>query len=297
MKHWEAVEVFVRVVEAGSFSAAAGQLAVSKSHASRQLSALEGRLGVQLLTRSTRRLTLTEVGEAYYLRCKSILTQMEETELAVMEQQAEPHGSLRVTVAGAFGERYVAPAAAEFLQRYPALNLHLDFNNRNVDLLEEGYDLAIRAGVLKDSSLIARRIAERRLVICGSRDYFDRCGVPNTLRDLRGHSCLVGSLPTWRFRDRDGQHSELKVEGRWRSNNGHALLAAARRGLGLVQLPEFYVYEDLQAGRLQAVMADYQPTDTAVWAVYPRNRYLSAKVSFFVDFLAERFRGIDYLSC
>lgn len=296
MRHWEAVEVFVAVVEQGSFSAAAQSLGISKSHASRQLSRLENHLGVQLLRRSTRRLKLSEIGEAYYQRCRNILAQIDETEQAVMQQQASPRGNLRVTVAGAFGERYVAPAAAEFLTRYPAVNLHLDFNNRNVDLLEEGYDLAIRAGVLKDSSLIARRIAERRLVICASRDYFDRYGLPLSVADLREHRCLVGSLPTWRFREPDGQHSELKVEGPWRSNNGHALLAAARRGLGLVQLPEFYVYEDLQAGRLQAVMADYQPTDTAVWAVYPGNRHLSAKVSAFVDFLAEQFRQIDYLS-
>jgi len=296
VKHWEAVEVFVAVVEQGSFSAAAQHLGMSKSHASRQLSRLENHLGVQLLTRSTRRLVLSEIGEAYFQRCKSILGQMQETEQAVMQQQASPQGNLRVTVAGAFGERYVAPAAAEFLKRYPAVNLQLDFNNRNIDLLEEGYDLAIRAGVLKDSSLIARRIAERRLLICGSRDYFDLYGVPSSVEDLREHSCLVGSLPTWRFRDSRGQHVELKVEGRWRSNNGHALLAAARRGLGLVQLPEFYVYEDLQAGRLQAVMQNYQPADTAVWAVYPHNRHLSAKVSAFVDFLAEQFRQVDYLS-
>ena len=296
MKHWDAVEILVQVVDCGSFSAAARQLGISKSHASRRLSALENQLGVQLLTRSTRSLALTETGEAYYLRCKSILAQMRETELAVMEQQDTPRGNLRISVAGAFGERYVAPAAAEFLHLHPALNMHIDFSSRNVDLVEEGYDLAIRAGTLRDSSLIARRIAERRLLICGSRDYFDRYGVPQNLRDLRNHSCLVGSLATWRFRERDGQHSELKVEGRWRSNNGHALLAAARRGLGLVQLPEFYVYDDLQAGRLQAVMNEYQPTDTAVWAVYPHNRHLSAKVSLFIDFLCERFRQIDYLS-
>ena len=140
MKHWDAVEILVQVVDSGSFSAAARQLGVSKSHASRRLSALENQLGAQLLTRSTRSLALTETGEAYYLRCKSILAQMRETELAVMEQQDTPRGNLRISVAGAFGERYVAPAAAEFLHLHPALNMHIDFSSRNVDLVEESAD-------------------------------------------------------------------------------------------------------------------------------------------------------------
>ncbi|MDX1505163.1 MAG: LysR substrate-binding domain-containing protein [Spongiibacter sp.] len=295
MSRWTEVEVFVQVVESGSFSSAAQRLGMSKSHASRQLSRLEGRLGVQLLKRSTRSLSLTESGRAYFQRCKNILQLLDDSDQELMAQGISPRGTLRVSVAGAFGERYVAPVAAEFLRRYPELSLDIDFSSRNVDLVEEGFDLAIRAGTLRDSSLIARRIAERRLIVCASRDYFDEFGRPDSIADLRHHTCLVGSVPTWRLRE-GGQHREVKIAGRWRSNNGHALLAAARRGLGLVQLPEFYVYEDIKAGRLQPVLDHCQPTDTAVWAVYPGNRHVSAKVRLFTEFLVAEFRQVDYLS-
>ncbi|WP_232787385.1 LysR family transcriptional regulator [Spongiibacter nanhainus] len=287
MKRWEAVEAFVQVVDVGSFSAAAEVLGVSKSHVSRRVSELENRLGTQLLNRTTRRLALTETGRAYYQRCRGVLVQMEEAEQAVIDLQDTPRGTLRVTVAGAFGERYVAPAATHFMQQHHHLDVHLDFTNRNVDLVEEGYDLAIRSGVLKDSSLIARRIAGRPLKICGSRDYLARYGVPDSIPALKHHSCLIGSLPTWRFRDSAGHHTDVKLEGRWRSNNGHALLEAAKRGLGLVQLPSFYVREDVQAGRLQSVMEAFQPADTAIWAVYPSNRHLSPKVRLFVEHLIQ----------
>lgn len=295
MSRWDATEIFVTVVSEGSFSAAAKQLGLSKSHVSRQVNRLENRLGVQLLQRTTRKLALTETGQAYYQRCRNIVSQLEEVEQAVIDQQERPRGTLRLTVAGGFGEHYVAPAAAQFMQHYPELMIQMDFTNRTVDLVAEGYDLAIRAGVLRDSSLIARRIAARQLLVCGSRDYFDRYGKPMALRDLKNHNCLVGSLPTWRFRDSAGQHVDIKIDGNWHSNNGYALLAAARRGVGLVQLPEFYVYTDLVAGRLQPALEDYQPTDTAVWALYPSNRHLSPKVRLFVDYLVQQFQSIDYL--
>ncbi|NIB43050.1 LysR family transcriptional regulator [Pseudomaricurvus alkylphenolicus] len=295
MNRWDSTEILVKVVDSGSFSAAAEQLGLSKSHVSRQISQLENRLGVQLLNRTTRRLSLTETGQAYYQRCRSILSQLEEAEQAVLDLQAKPRGTLRLTVAGAFGERYIAPAAAEFMQKHPHVHIHLDFTSRNVDLLEEGYDLAIRAGTLKDSSLIARRIASRKLIICGSRDYLDRYGRPETIQSLKKHNCLVGSVATWRFREANGHHADVKVEGSWHSNNGHALLAAAEAGLGLVQLPRFYVHRELEAGRLIEVMNDFQPTDTAVWAVYPSNRHLSPKVRLFVEHMVERFAAIDYL--
>lgn len=295
MSHWDSTEIFVTVIDAGSFSAAARRLGLSKSHVSRQVSQLENRLGTQLLQRTTRKLALTETGESYYQRCSDILSQLQEVELSVIDMQEKPRGNLRLTLVGAFGERYVAPAAALFMQKHPELHIEMDFTNRMVDLVSEGYDLAIRSGVLRDSSLIARRIAERRLFVCGSRDYFDRHGWPQNLRSLRSHNCLVGSLPTWRFREENGQHTDLKIEGNWHSNNGHALLAAARKGLGLVQLPEFYVYSDIADGRLLTTLEQYQPTDTAVWALYPSNRHLSAKVRLFVEHLVEQFASVDYL--
>lgn len=165
--------------------------------------------------------------------------------------------------------------------------VELDFTNRLLDMVAEGYDLAIRAGALQDSSLIATKLIDRDLHIVASRDYLDRHGIPEDPTDLNGHNCLVGSLSTWRFRQQ-GRNMDIRVEGNWRSNNGHALLQATLRGLGLAELPYFYVRDELAAGRLTTVLADYRPTDTAMWAVYPHNRHLSAKVRLFLNFLKQR---------
>jgi DNA-binding transcriptional LysR family regulator len=284
MAKWEESEIFVAVVKYGGFSSAAEKLGVSKSHVSRQISQLENRLGAQLLQRTTRKVTTTEVGQAYYLRAKELVEGLEDAEKAVMDLQATPRGNLKMTVAGGFGEDFVAPAAAEFMAHNPELNIEIDFTNRTVDLIAEGYDLAIRAGVLRDSTLIARRIVSRPMCICASPEYLARKGEPVSVEGLSRHDCLLGTLSTWRFRSSAG-HSEQRLEGRWRSNNGRALLSAARQGLGLVQLPEFYVRKDLAEGTLVEVLKDVQPTDTGVWAVYPSNRHLSAKVRLFVEFL------------
>lgn len=239
-----------------------------------------------MLVRTTRKLAPTEVGQAFYLRCRDILATLEEAEDAVLELQEKPRGCLRITVAGAFGEEFTAPAAAEFMQHNPGIAVEIDFNNRLVDLIAEGYDLAIRAGTLQDSSLIARRICSRRLVTCASPRYFDRAGKPGDVQSLVNHNCLVGTLGTWRFRDKTG-NVEFAVDGNWRSNNGRALAHAAEHGLGIVQLPDFYVREQLDTGQLLPILGAYKPTDTAVWAVYPHNRHLSAKVRLFVNYLAD----------
>jgi DNA-binding transcriptional LysR family regulator len=165
--------------------------------------------------------------------------------------------------------------------------VELDFNNRVVDLVAEGYDLAIRSGALRDSSLIAKRLVDRNLHIVASRDYLDRHSEPMTPAELQEHNCLIGSVNTWRFRQ-DNRNLDLRVDGNWKSNNGHALLQAASQGLGLTQLPFFYVRDELAAGRLTSVLADFRPTDTAMWAVYPNNRYLSAKVRLFLNVLQQR---------
>jgi DNA-binding transcriptional LysR family regulator len=285
---WESIEAFERVVRYGSFSRAAEELGVSRSHISRQITALENRLDAQLLLRTTRKVSATEVGQAFYLRCREILGNLEEAEQAVVDLQEKPRGILRVTVAGAFGEDFIAPATVDFMRAHPDLSVELDFSNRLIDLISDGYDLAIRAGTLKDSSLIARRISSRRLLTCASPAYLERYGQPPSIHALTNHNCLLGTLETWRFRD-NGRNFDLRVQGNWRSNNGRALLQAAKQGLGLVQLPSFYLEEDIAAGNLATVLDDYNPTDTGVWAVYPHNRHLTAKVRLFVNFLAERF--------
>ncbi|WP_317931486.1 LysR family transcriptional regulator [Halioxenophilus sp. WMMB6] len=288
MNHLEAIATFVEVVNCGSFSQAAERLSVSKSHVSRQISQLENHLDALLLNRTTRKVSLTDVGQSFYPTCREMLTSLREAEQAIIEQQHTVRGLLTVSVAGQFGEDYVVPATLKFMAKYPQVTVNLDFSNRLVDLVAEGYDLAIRAGRLKDSSLIARRIASRKLYICASPAYLEQHGQPEDLTQLRPHNCLVGTLNTWRFLDR-GQHLDLRVEGNWRSNNGRALVLAALSGLGLVQLPSFYLEKHIQAGELVKVLEPYYPTDTGTWAVYPSNRHMSHKVRLFINFLAEEF--------
>jgi DNA-binding transcriptional LysR family regulator len=286
---WESIEAFERVVRLESFSRAAEDLGVSRSHISRQIAALENRLDAQLLLRTTRKVSPTEVGHAFYLRCREILDNLAEAEQGIVDLQERPRGILRVTVGGAFGEDFIAPATVEFMREHPDLSVELDFSNRLIDLISEGYDLAVRAGTLKDSSLIARRICNRKLLTCASPAYLERNGNPSTIHALTNHNCLLGTLETWRFRE-GGKNFDLRVQGNWRSNNGRALLNAARLGLGVVQLPSFYLEADLADGKLVTVLDPYNPTDTGIWAVYPHNRHLSAKVRLFVNFLAERFQ-------
>ena len=285
---WESIEAFERVVRLGSFTRAAEDLGVSRSHVSRQINALENRLDAQLLLRTTRKVSTTDVGQAFYLQCREVLDNIEEAERAVLDLQARPRGILRVTVAGAFGEDFIAPAALDFMALHKDISVELNFSNRLLDLISEGYDLAIRAGTLKDSSLIARRISSRKLLTCASEQYLQRNGSPGTIHALTNHNCLLGTLDTWRFQE-NGRHQDLRVNGNWRSNNGRSLLRAARAGLGLVQLPSFYLDEDIKSGALVPVLQDNNPTDTGVWAVYPHNRHLAAKVRLFVNFRADRF--------
>jgi DNA-binding transcriptional LysR family regulator len=289
MARWDGVDEFVQVVESGGFAAAAGALGVSKAHVSKQVRLLEDRLGTRLLQRTTRRQALTEAGERFYRRCVALIDEFDDLQTTLQEAREVPHGKLRISVAGAFAERYVAPVCAEFSARYPQVQLELVFDNRIVDLVQEGFDLAIRYGELKASTLVARRIAPRHLRVCASPEYLRRHGVPERPEALREHECLLGTSEHWLFRG-DGGTQRLRVNGRWRSNNGMALVMAARQGLGLTQLPDFYVEEDLRSGRLQAVLSEWELGDVGVWAIYPHRRHLTAKVRLLVDWLAQAFQ-------
>ncbi|MEM1114659.1 MAG: LysR family transcriptional regulator [Pseudomonadota bacterium] len=286
---WDAIEAFVSVVQHRSFSRAAEELGVSRSHVSRQITRLEDRLDAQLLLRTTRNVSTTEVGNAFYLRCQDIVGSLVDAEQAVVDLQERPRGNLRITVAGAFGEDFIAPAAISFMQQHPAVAVELNLSNRLIDLMSEGYDLAIRAGTLQDSSLIARRIGARRLLTCAAPAYVERYGSPPNVHALANHNCLVGTLQTWRFRE-NKRNFDLPVSGNWRSNNGRALIHAAVAGLGIAQLPSFYLEEHFRSGSLIPVLEEFNPTDTGVWAVYPQNRHLSAKVRLFVKHLADSFQ-------
>jgi DNA-binding transcriptional LysR family regulator len=284
-----AMVVFAHVVEAESFSEAARRLALSKSQVSKQVAALEARLGAQLLHRSTRKLSLTEAGRGFYERCSEIVRAVEEAERAVIHAQSTPRGLLRVNAPMSFGQLVLAPLLPAFLAQHPELRVDLVLDDRRVDLIEGGFDLTIRiAPRLADSSLIARRIAPTRVVVCGAPDYLARRGVPETPEDLGAHACLLYSYrERWQFRGPSGERS-VGVAGPLLANNGDALREAALAGLGLVQLPRFLVAAELASGALYAVLEPYEHPGAAIWALYSPTRHLSGKVRAVVDFLAER---------
>ena len=292
------MQTFVAVVEAGSFTAAAARLDTAKSAVSRRVSALEERLGVQLLRRTTRRLNLTDSGQSFYERSARILADLDEAESALAQEHGELHGTLKVALPLSFGLRHMCKPVAEFSRRHPRVEFDLDFNDRRVDLVEEGADLAIRIGHLADSSLIAKRLFEVRTVVCGSRAYFDEHGTPQTPEDLLDHKCLVyGNLadPTkWVCRDRDGQAHKVNVKAAMTATSGDFLSAAAIQGLGIAMQPTFIAGEAISRGELVAVLTDYEWPVSPAWAVYPPTRHLSYRVSEFIDFLAEYFAGTVY---
>lgn len=288
MQRWDRIEAFSEVVRLGSFSAAARHLRVSASHVSRLVAQLENQLGTQLLFRTTRRLRLTDAGTIYYEYCRHVFEGFREAEAAINDLQSSPQGVLKLTSATTFGERYIAPLVNDFQRLHPQVEVRMHFTNRQVDLIDEGFDVAVRMGVLKDSSLIARRLCERREYVVGTREYFAQVPRPHSLAELSGHQCLVGTRDYWLF-EVDGQRREVRVNGRWQANSGPALLDAALKGLGLAQLPDYYVEEHLASGRLVSVLDNVQFTGTAVWAVYPRHRHLSPKIRQFIDFLSDNF--------
>ncbi|WP_151702375.1 LysR family transcriptional regulator [Nitrincola alkalilacustris] len=284
MNRWDRIEAFIEVVRLGTFSAAARHLNVSSSHISRLIVKLEQQLGTQLLYRTTRQIKLTETGQIYYEHCRHMFDGFREAEAAISDMQSSPKGVLKLTVGTTFGERYIAPLVNDFMLLHPQLEVRIHFTNRRVELIEEGYDLAVRMGVLEDSSLIARRLWDRNERVVGSPEYFTRFPPPGTLQDLNKHQCLVGSRDRWIFSDK-GVRREVRVSGRWHGNSGLALLDASLKGLGLTQLPDYYVEEHIKQGELIPVLGDFQFKDSAVWIVYPRHRHLSPKVRMFIDFL------------
>ncbi|MGM0785136.1 MAG: LysR family transcriptional regulator [Pseudomonadota bacterium] len=286
MSRWDGIEAFVEVVRLGTFAAAARRLQVSNSHVSRQVAQLEQQLGLPLLYRTTRQIRLTDAGESYYARCRTLLDGFRDAESTLQERQNRPHGVLRLSSATTFGERFIAPLVNDFLCLHPQLEMRLHLTNRQVDIIDEGYDIAIRMGTLQDSSLVARRLGERREFVVAAPDYFSRVSQPHALAELAHHRCLVGTRELWRF-DVEGVHRDVRVHGPWQANSGSALLDAALKGLGLAQLPDYYVAPFLARGELLSVLDAFQCRDTGVWAVMPQHRQHAPKVRQFVDFLVE----------
>lgn len=298
MERLDAMAVFAGVVEAESFSGAARALGLSKSAVSKQIGRLEDRLGLRLLNRTTRRLSLTEAGAAFYQGCQRVVAEAEAAERAVTHLASAPRGRLRINAPMSFGLRHISPALPEFLGRYPELAVDLTLNDRVVDLVEEGFDVGVRIAPLADSSLVARRLAPSRSVLSAAPAYLEARGAPRDLDALEDHACLIYSYQAsgeaWRLSGPAGER-RLKVSGPLRVNNGDAILAAALGGLGVALLPCFICGDDLRAGRLVRVLPGWQAAaGNAVSAVYPAARHLSPKVRVFVDFLAGRFRGTPY---
>lgn len=290
MNRWEGISEFVAVAETENFTRAGERLGVSTAHVSRQIRSLEDRLACKLLYRTTRRVSLTEIGTLYYQRCRTALDGLEEAERAVTNLQTTPRGRIKLTAPVTYGEETIAPLVNEFVARYPELSVTLELTNQTMDLVEGGFDLAIRLGRLKDSSLMARKLATRTLHVCGSPDYIRTHGSPHTLSELDRHSCLLGSNDFWRFREQ-GRERIVRVRGRLHCNSGKTLTDAALRGIGLAQLPDYYVRDHLRDGRLISLLDAYREPEEGIWAVHPHNRHQSPKVRMLVDYLMENIAG------
>jgi len=287
------IAIFVKVVELSSFTAAAEALEMSQPVVSKAITRLEEKLGARLLNRTTRRLSLTEAGSELYRRSAQALGEIENAELEVARFQTEPRGTLRVSAPMSFSILQLGAKLQSFLERYPGVTMELNLDDRQVDLIEEGFDVAIRIANLRDSSLVARKIVPCRQVLCASPAYLKKRGTPERPEDLLQHNCVLYSFLThareWRLTDEQGETHVVPLKGSLQTNNGLVNRAAALSGAGIIMLPTFYIGDQLRSGELVPVLCKFRPADIAVYAVYPERRNLTPKVRAFIDFLAETF--------
>jgi DNA-binding transcriptional LysR family regulator len=291
MSQLEDMRIFAEAVDAQSFTAAADRLGLSKQFVSKRIAALEKRLGARLLLRSTRRLRVTDLGLAYHERAQRILLEVDDAEQMIASQTAAPRGVLRLSAPMTFATLHLGSVIPVFLQRHPEVSVELELNDRTVDLIGEGYDMAVRIGTLADSVLVARRIAPVQLITCASPEYLRVRGTPMTPEQLAAHDCLIyghARHSEWTFRV-GGRARRVTVSGRMRANNGEMLREAAIEGMGVISLPDFIVAAALADGRLVEVLDAFRPDGFTVYAVYPQHRQSSLLVRAFSDFLVERF--------
>jgi DNA-binding transcriptional LysR family regulator len=289
------MQAFVTVVDQGGFTDAARKLSVSKSAISKHVAALEDRLGARLLNRTTRRVSATEIGLAFYDRAIRVLSEAEEAEAMVTSMQDAPRGDLRVSAPLSFGLRRVTPAVAGFLKAYPDVTVHMVLDDRFAELVADGFDLAIRIGELADSSLRARRLGQVQLMMAASPDYLARHGTPDTLHDLQEHQLLHYSNSStgnvWRLNGPNGEERQIRATGRLSVNNGDALMQAALAGIGIATIPDFIIGDALLTGKLVEVLPETRRPPIGVHAVYPPGRFTPPKLRAFIDCLAESFRN------
>ncbi|WKE66498.1 LysR family transcriptional regulator [Gallaecimonas kandeliae] len=293
MNQLEQIRIFVELVKAGSATQAARQLNLATSAVSRRLKELEARLGTELLHRTTRSMTLTDDGRAYYERCVRILEDLDEAERELGSRSGELSGRLRITTPWSFGVSHLVPAITEFMYLHPRVEIDLDMNDRKVDLVAEGFDLAIRIGELEDSSLVARKLAPVSHVVAAAPDYFQRHGRPQSPQELAGHQGLcyanLKAPGQWLYFDDQGRRQSVKVPIRFRASNGDALRHAAIAGLGVLCEPSFITYQAIRQGLLEPVLTQYRWYQMGIYALYPGTRHLSPRVRGFIDFLGKRF--------
>ncbi len=301
MDRLQAMHVFTRVVDTNSFTKAAETLDLPRASVTTIIQNLESHLGVRLMHRTTRRLSLTPDGAAYYERCVRILADVDETESSLQNGSKKPHGKLRVDMPGSIGRTIVIPSLCEFHKRYPDIDLQLGFSDRPVDLLQEGVDCVIRVGALQDSSLVARRIGLFEGVTCASPEYLARAGEPRSLQELSQYQAVnyfsskTGRIMDWSFLV-DGKEVEVKMPGSVSVNDADAYLTCAIEGFGLIQAPLFMVLPHLRSGTLKEVLPEWKPLPMPISTVYPHSRHLSPKVRVFVDWIAEVFDRCPLLS-
>ena len=298
MNRFENMGTFIRVVEAGSISGAADRLGVAKSAVSRRLKELEEHLGVELFHRTTRSMNLTDSGRAFYHQSVRILDDVLEAELATSQAHGTLKGSLKIALPSTFGLMHMGPAINEFSKAHPQIEFDLDFNDREVDLIQEGFDLAIRIANLPDSSLIARRLAPIQMVMCASPAYLEQMGMPQSPDELKEHQCLVYSLlrdfEYWHLTDSNGGETRTKIQPTLKASTGEFLKDAAVEGMGIILVPSFIAYKEIELGTLVPVLEGYKTPQIDAYAIYPQTRHLSQRVRAFVDFLVKRFEGTPY---
>jgi len=290
----DGVAVFVAVINGGSFKAAAESLGHSTSYVSKVVSRLEKRLGSRLLNRTTRTISLTDAGKAYYERCQQIVIDAENASRSVSSLQDEPRGLLRVNAPTSFGSRHLLEPLSEFLHRYPDVTLEIEFNDRIIDVVAEGYDVVIRAGHVREPNLVARAFTRSRSVVIASPEYLRRHGTPEKASELEQHHCIAYSLApnplSWEFRKGD-EHVQVKLSARALCNNAETMVSLTCGGIGITRMPLFNCQREVDEGRLKIILDGYDHSEFGVYAVYPHRQYLTAKVRVFVDYLVEYFSG------
>lgn len=291
------MQAFVAVVDQGGFTGAADRLAVSKSAVSKQVSALEARLGARLLNRTTRRVSATEIGLLYYDRARQVIEDAGEADALVAAHQDSPRGLLKVSAPVSFGMRHLSPVVSRFLCDYADVSIDLALDDRRVDLIEGGFDLAIRIGTLEDSALMARKLATTPVCFVASPDYLARNGTPRTVEDLARHSLLKYTFATTNYmlhlKARGGEQRPVRATGRLAANNGDILFDAAIAGLGIILTPTFFLGDAVDQGKLELLLQDCPQEPATIYAVYPPGRYIQPKTRVFIDYLVEHFRNVD----